>query len=243
MTEQRAWVRLYSGKRLDLLSPTPFDWDDSDLALGLARTYRWGGHSAWALPLSVAQHSLFVLALHRASTSGRSAPCAELRELLHDADEGLLGFDCISVVKPFLGAAFRQLSERLQGAINLRYGLEPFTESERKRHKRADRVAAASEAVHIVGWTAKEVRSTLRIPYEPLQDDPLAAIYGGAPWEPWPPALAAERFLAELESLTRTGIQTGKSTAPMSQANQIEGARNNPNGKRVVRVRRLPATK
>ena len=52
----RAWVRLPSGKRLDLLNPTPFDWDDRDLALGLARTYRWGGHSAWPLPLSVAQH-------------------------------------------------------------------------------------------------------------------------------------------------------------------------------------------
>ena len=54
----RAWVRMPSGKRLDLLNPTPFDWDDSDLALGLARTYRWGGHSAWPLPLSVAQHSI-----------------------------------------------------------------------------------------------------------------------------------------------------------------------------------------
>lgn len=49
MIEQRAWVRMPSGKRLDLLDPTPFDWDDADLALGLARTYRWGGHSAWPL--------------------------------------------------------------------------------------------------------------------------------------------------------------------------------------------------
>ena len=61
----RAWVLLPSGKRLDLLDPTPFDWDDQDLALGLARTYRWGGHSAWPLPLSVAQHSLAVLAICR----------------------------------------------------------------------------------------------------------------------------------------------------------------------------------
>ena len=65
MKKVRAWVRLPSGKRLDLLNPTPFDWEDKDLALGLARTYRWGGHSAWPLPLSVAQHSLLVLALHR----------------------------------------------------------------------------------------------------------------------------------------------------------------------------------
>ena len=71
---RRAWVRLPSGKRLDLLNPTPFDWEDKDLALGLARTYRWGGHSAWPLPLSVAQHSLLVLALHRHRFQGASEP-------------------------------------------------------------------------------------------------------------------------------------------------------------------------
>ena len=65
--EQRAWVRLPSGRRLDLISPTPFDWTDEDLAIGLARTFRWGGHSVWpGAPLSVAQHSLAVLALRRA---------------------------------------------------------------------------------------------------------------------------------------------------------------------------------
>lgn len=199
----RAWVRLYSGKRLDLLNPTPFDWDDSDLALGLARTYRWGGHSAWPLPLSVAQHSLFVLALHRTRMKAAGCPRAELRELLHDADEGLLGFDCISVLKPFLGEAFRDLTARLQAAIVLRYGLDPWTAAEQKLHKRDDRIAAATEAVHVVGWTPKEVRSTLRISYTPLAQDPLVGVYGGKPWEPWPPRLAAERFLAELVRLTR----------------------------------------
>jgi len=92
MASQRAWVRMPSGKRLDLLNPTPFDWDDADLALGLARTYRWGGHSAWPLPLSVAQHSITVMLLQRAAL-GRIDPLLELRELLHDAEEGLLGFD------------------------------------------------------------------------------------------------------------------------------------------------------
>ncbi|MFM7303455.1 MAG: phosphohydrolase, partial [Alphaproteobacteria bacterium] len=62
---ERAWVRLPSGLRLDLLSPTPFDWTDEDLATGLARTFRWGGHSIWPEPLSVAQHALFVLQLRR----------------------------------------------------------------------------------------------------------------------------------------------------------------------------------
>ena len=60
----RAWIRLPSGRRLDLLSPTPLDWTDEDLAIGLSRTFRWGGHSVWpGVPLSVAQHSLAVLAL------------------------------------------------------------------------------------------------------------------------------------------------------------------------------------
>ncbi len=197
--ETRAWVRLPSGKRLDLLHPTPFDWDDEDLALGLARTYRWGGHSAWPLPLSVAQHSLIVLAMHRATRA--SEPRSELRELLHDADEGLLGFDCISVVKPFLGDAFRALTVALQGAVALRYGLAPYPPAGYRAHKKADRVAAASEAVHVVGWTRDEVRHTLHIPYEPVPVDPLVAVYGDVPWEPWPPSLAAERFLSELTLL------------------------------------------
>jgi hypothetical protein len=202
MSETRAWVRLFSGKRLDLLHPTPFDWEDSDLAIGLARTYRWGGHSAWPLPLSVAQHSLLVLALRRLSAPPLRDPRAELRELLHDADEGLLGFDCISVVKPFLGDAFRQLTAALENAVGLRYGLAPWTPEEWKAHKRADRIAAATEAVHVVGWTQTEVRRTLRIPYTPLLADPLQKKFGGAAWEPWPPALAADRFLAELAGLT-----------------------------------------
>ena len=77
-----------SGKRLDLLNPTPFDWDDADLALGLARTYRWGGHSAWPLPLSVAQHSICVMLLRRAASPTPLAPVVELRELLREYGYG-----------------------------------------------------------------------------------------------------------------------------------------------------------
>jgi hypothetical protein len=201
-TKTRAWVRLPSGKRLDLLNPTPLDWEDEDLAIGLARTYRWGGHSAWPLPLSVAQHSLLVLALHRLD-SPADDPQAELRELLHDADEGLLGFDCISVVKPFLGEGFQRLTSHLQNAVFLRYGLVDWTGEQKRRHKKADRLAAASEAVHVVGWTKLEVRHTLRIPHEPLTFDPLAKIYDAVPWEPWPPGLAATRFIAELSRLLK----------------------------------------
>lgn len=203
MEQQRAWVRMPSGKRLDLLNPTPFDWDDADLALGLARTYRWGGHSAWPLPLSVAQHSITVMLLQRAELGGRVDPLLELRELLHDAEEGLLGFDALSVIKPFLGEGFRALTKRLEHVVFLRYGLPSWTASEHARHKRADRLAAASEAVHVAGWSVQEVRSTLKIRSEVLERDPLADAYGCRPWEPWPPLVAAERFLAELERLQR----------------------------------------
>ena len=199
----RAWVRMPSGKRLDLLNPTPFDWDDADLALGLARTYRWGGHTAWPLPLSVAQHSLSVMLLRRAAAGTPLAPVIELRELLHDAEEGLLGFDAVSPLKPFLGDGFRALTRRLEQAVFLRYGLPAWTPAEHARHKRADRLAAASEAVHVAGWSAREVRDTLRIRAAVLQDDPLAATYDCRPWEPWPPALAAQRFLDMLGTLQR----------------------------------------
>jgi uncharacterized protein len=203
MTTQRAWVRMPSGRRLDLLDPTPFDWEDSDLALGLARTYRWGGHSNWPLPLSVAQHSISVMLLRRAAAAEPLSPVQELRELLHDAEEGLIGFDAISVIKPFLGDGFKVLTARLEQAVFLRYGLPAWSATEHRLHKQADRLAAASEAVHVVGWTPTEVRKTLKITVEPLALDPLQAAYGGTAWEPWPPALACERFLAELHGLLR----------------------------------------
>ena len=197
----RAWVRLPSGRRLNLLDPTPFDWADEDLALGLARTYRWGGHSAWPRPLSVAQHSLTVLALRRARSPTGLSDAVARRELLHDADEGLLGFDPISPLKPFLGPDYAALAARLQAAIARRYALPAWQVVEKRAHKKADRIAAASEAVHVVGWTRQEVRQTLRIVEAPVDTDPLAAWFGTPPWEPWTPEQAAERFLVTLERI------------------------------------------
>lgn len=197
----RAWVRLPSGRRLDLLAPTPFDWTDEDLAVGLSRTFRWGGHSVWpGAPLSVAQHSLAVLALRQ---SARPAPTrAEARrELLHDAEEGLTNFDCISPLKPFLGEGFRQLQDRLSGVIATRYALPAWDADSRKRHKKLDIAMAAAEAVHVAGWSKAEVRETLGIRAAVMAADPLVAAHGGEAWRPWPPELAAERFLAALRRL------------------------------------------
>lgn len=199
----RAWVRLPSGRRLNLLDPTPFDWADEDLALGLARTYRWGGHSAWPRPLSVAQHSLTVLAIRRARSPTGLSDAAARRELLHDADEGLLGFDPISPLKPFLGPDYAALAARLQAAIARRYALPSWQTEDKRAHKKADRIAAASEAVHVVGWSRQEVRQTLRIPEPVLDADPLAPWFATPPWEPWTAEQAAERFLLTLARVSR----------------------------------------
>lgn len=206
-TPTRAWVRMPSGKRLDLLHPTADDWADDDLALGLARTYRWGGHSAWPLPLSVAQHSISVMLLRRAAATTPLSALQELRELLHDAEEGLLGFDCISVLKPFMGERFRQLTGQLEQAVFARYALPAWTAAEHAIHKDADRLAAASEAVHVVGWSPHEVRHTLGITVVPLTCDPLVAEYGGTAWEPWTPVLAAQRFMDQLERLLQASAR------------------------------------
>jgi hypothetical protein len=196
----RAWVRLPSGRRLDLIAPTPFDWTDEDLAIGLSRTFRWGGHSTWPAPLSVAQHSLAVLALRRQRAKAGLSQAELRRELLHDAEEGLLGFDCISPLKPFLGEAFAALSARLSAAVATRYALPPWTLETKRAHKACDIALAAAEAVHIAGWTAAEVRGTLGIRAAVLAEDPLAGP-DVVPWQPWPPEVAAERFLAMLRRL------------------------------------------
>jgi hypothetical protein len=199
---QRAWVRQPSSRRLDLINPDPDAWEDEDLAIGLSRTYRWGGHSVWDLPMSVAQHSLLVLALREQASSNPLDRLTSLRELLHDAEEGLIGFDPISPLKPILGERFAQLFERLTNAIFIRYQLPAWTVDEKSLHKQADQLAAASEAVHVAGWHPDEVKQTLGITVAPLHDDPLLAIYGGKPWEPWPSKIAADRFLTTLKQLT-----------------------------------------
>jgi hypothetical protein len=197
MRPQRAWMLLKSGGRLDLLDPKPEAWTDEDLAIGLSRTYRWGGYSAWDLPLSVAQHSLAVLALRE--REGKLTPRESLRELLHDASEGLAGgIDPILPLKPHLGQGFARLDRCLQGAVDRRYGLPPWTDESYALHKRADRQAAANEAYHVVGWSREDIRSSLQITLDPLDHDPLAPPAGMRPWEPWPPNLAKSLFLERL---------------------------------------------
>lgn len=202
---ERAWTRLPSGRRLDLTNPDPDAWTNEDLAIRLARTSRWSGESRWPVPLSVAQHSLLVLEIARLRSTTALAPARALCELLHDAEEGFLGFDCISPLKKALGEGFTWTSQRLLAAVWKRYALPKWSPAEREAHKTADRIAAASEAVHVVGWTEDEVRTVLGIDSEILQVDPLTrlvtAMPGLGPWEPWPAQLAAQTFLDQLETL------------------------------------------
>lgn len=218
MTDDRAWILLPSGRRLDLLSPDPWAWTDRDLAIGLSRTYRWAGYSAWDLPLSVAQHSLTVLALCRATPGPRLTGAEALRELLHDAVEALLGgWDPITPLKPYLGDGFARLVARLQATIQARYALLPWTDESYARHKHADRLAAASEAHHVAGWSREAMREHLGIILEPAAQDPLALPNGLRPWEPWPPKLAEQRFLDALQA-TATAAERNDAARPTSNS-------------------------
>ena len=134
--DARAFVLLKSGRRLDLLNPDPQAWTDGDLAAGLSRTMRWGGASQWGHPLSVAQHSLTVLAIREAE--GPLTAQEGLRELLHDATEFMLGWDCVAPLKAQLGAPFRELEARLQAAVDARYQL-PYMDRRGLREAQAGR--------------------------------------------------------------------------------------------------------
>ena len=199
---QRPYVLLPSGNIIDLADPDPDSWTDEDLALGLSRTYRWGGHSRWPRPLTVAQHSLSVLAIRRQRNTLLSPELA-LYELLHDAEEGLIGFDCIAPLKAFLGSPFAALSARLTAAIAQRYRLPALSAEEHYLHKVADRQAAASEALHVTSWTAEQIEITLNIRERPLERDPLGAeafLDGWMDWEPWSPDYAFRNWLDALRA-------------------------------------------
>jgi 5'-deoxynucleotidase YfbR-like HD superfamily hydrolase len=208
MIPTRAWVRLNSGRRLNLFNPDHDSWTDADLAIGLSRTYRWGGHSIWDLPLSVAQHSLLVLALREQLHGAPLTRLQGLCELLHDAPEGLLGFDPISPVKPHLGFSFKRFDARLAAAISSRYGLPAWSVQDYAAHKRADRKAAASEAAHVAGWSWDEIRHTLQIDDCPVTDDPVPVAEDLVPWRPRTPQIVASVFIVKLRELLAPGPST-----------------------------------
>ncbi|PRY75662.1 hypothetical protein CLV80_11113 [Yoonia maritima] len=155
MKQPRAWQRMLSGRRLDLLDPTPVDIEIEDIAHGLAFVARWNGQTRGDFAYSVAEHSLLVTEIFKLQQP--SAPVKwQLAALLHDAPEYVIG-DMISPVKAAVGPDYEALDTRLTAAIHIRFGLPAQIPATVKRQiKKADKLSAWLEAVQIAGFTEAE---------------------------------------------------------------------------------------
>jgi 5'-deoxynucleotidase YfbR-like HD superfamily hydrolase len=152
--EPRAWQRMLSGRRLDLLNPSPLDVELSDIAHGLARVARWNGQTNGDHAFSVAQHSLIVETIFRHQNRAGADEC--LMALLHDAPEYVIG-DMISPFKAVVGGGYKTVEKRLEAAVHLRFGLPPVTPAALKtKIKKADQVAAFFEATELAGFSHAE---------------------------------------------------------------------------------------
>ena len=191
--QQRAWQRMLSGRRLDLIDPSPLDIEIEDIAHGLARVARWNGQTIGAEIFSVAQHSLLVEALF-----GALAPQApnewRLSALLHDAPEYVIG-DMISPFKALVGGDYKAIERRLQAATYLRFGLPPEPPRELTALiKSADQAAAYLEATRLAGFSTAEAKRFF--------DPPRIGVKGVERYlAPLRPALAQEGFLLRFAEL------------------------------------------
>jgi 5'-deoxynucleotidase YfbR-like HD superfamily hydrolase len=151
----RAWQRMLSGRRLDLLDPTPMDIEVEDIAHGLAFVARWNGQTLGDWPYSVAEHSLLVEEIFTLANPALAAKW-RLAALLHDAPEYVIG-DMISPVKAAVGPGYGELDARLAAAIHLRFGLPVVLPAPiKKAIKAADKISAWLEAVRIAGFQEGE---------------------------------------------------------------------------------------
>jgi 5'-deoxynucleotidase YfbR-like HD superfamily hydrolase len=192
MTPDRAWQRMLSGRRLDLLDPSPVDIEIEDIAHGLSRVARWNGQTFGDCAYSVAQHSLLVEAIaERRGLRGRW----RLAALLHDGPEYVVG-DLITPFKSVVGSGYRALEERLARAIRIRFGL-PATlpETPQTVIKRADRAAAFLEATALAGFDAAEARRYFG------REPKLVRSFTDEYLVPWPPAESKRRFLKRFAKL------------------------------------------
>jgi 5'-nucleotidase len=192
--DTRVWQRMLSGRRLDLIDPSPLDIEIADIAHGLARVARWNGQTSGAHIFSVAQHTLLVEAVMRAQNPRIDARL-RLAALLHDAPEYVIG-DMISPFKAVLGGDYKLVERRLLSAIHIRFGLPAVLADEiTQRIKNADRGAAYLEATKLAGFREAEARRLFgRDPGLPasVRDDYLT---------PWSAAKAEKRFLARFNTL------------------------------------------
>ncbi|WP_442754730.1 hydrolase [Methylocystis sp. JAN1] len=186
---------MLSGRRLDLLDPSPLDIEIEDIAHGLARVARWNGQTLGPHIFSVAQHSLLVekIAVEMAPSIGRAE---RLFMLLHDAPEYVIG-DMISPFKAVIGDAYKSVENRILGAILLRFSL-PATPAPAmaKLAKQADRAAAFFEAVALAGFTRSEAERIFGRPA--ISPQALTDEIAPAPVEE-----TQARFLARFQEIDR----------------------------------------
>jgi 5'-deoxynucleotidase YfbR-like HD superfamily hydrolase len=195
----RAWQRMLSGRRLDLLDPSPLDVEIEDIAHGLARVARWNGQTHGAHIFSVAQHTLLVEAVLRAQAP-RSDHRARLFALLHDAPEYVIG-DMISPFKAVIGGAYKSVEKRLLGAIHVRFGLPAATPADLAvLIKAADRGAAFLEATRLAGFAPAEARRLFG--RDPKLPPAIEADY----LTPWPAGRAEKRLIARFRLLTAAAL-------------------------------------
>lgn len=187
--EARAWQRMLSGRRLDLLNPSPLDIEIEDIAHGLARVARWNGQTKGDHAFSVAQHCILVeaIASHHDKALDRTA---RLSALLHDAPEYVIG-DMISPFKAALGFDYKAFELKLLAAIHLRFSLPARTSDKlEKKIKAADREAAFLEATQLAGFGVEEAAKFFGLPkgldgpsargfrtLKPLAPNDAAALY------------------------------------------------------------------
>jgi 5'-deoxynucleotidase YfbR-like HD superfamily hydrolase len=192
--ESRAWQRMLSGRRLDLLDPSPLDVEVEDIAHGLARVARWNGQTCGDWAYSVAQHCVFVEELV-VGLRPKAPASWRLAALLHDAPEYVIG-DLITPFKAAVGLDYKALEARLQAAVHIRFGLPAMLpKAAAALIKRADRAAAYYEAIQLAGFTTAEANRYFVRPRRP--DTPDLA--------PWPPAEAKARYLARFAALAEPG--------------------------------------
>ena len=160
MKTPRAWQRMLSGRRLDLLDPTPVDIEIEDIAHGLCFVARWNGQTKGDFAYSVAEHSLLVEKIFT-YLNPETAIQWQLAALLHDAPEYVIG-DMISPVKSAIGSDYQSLENRLSSAINLRFGLPTkLPENIKKQIKKADKISAWIEATQIAGFSEDEANKLI----------------------------------------------------------------------------------
>jgi hypothetical protein len=161
--DNRAWQRMLSGRRLDLLNPSPLDVEIEDIAHGLARVARWNGQTKGEHAFSVAQHCVLVERIVHELKPNITRE-ARLMALLHDAPEYVIG-DLISPFKAAVGIDYKAFENRLMSAIHIRFGLPPKPTVELLALlKKADIISAFHEATQLAGFTPAEAKKYFGTP-------------------------------------------------------------------------------